>query len=143
MFAVSEYQPRIENTGTCFVELWRELELTRQRFREQCRHYCVRRVLQVWLPGEATDEFIREVCRLMTIALKEDSPDEDSIPVGGYDRLPPPALAPRRHRELLRALVAVHLGIGLRKVDLRALDRAYSVAFPRSTPINVGKKASS
>jgi hypothetical protein len=36
--------------------------------------------------------------------------------------------------------VAVKLGIGMRKVDLKALDRAYSAAFPHSTPLNVNKK---
>ena len=46
----------------------------------------------------------------------------------------------RKHRELLRAIVAVRLGIGMRKVNLRALDAAYSIAFPKSTPINVNKK---
>ena len=46
----------------------------------------------------------------------------------------------RKSREFLRALVAVRLGIGVRKVDLRALDRAYSAAFPNSTPINIDKK---
>ena len=131
LFAVSEYQPRIENTGTCFVGLWRELELTRQRFREQCRHYCVRRVLQVWLPGEATDEFIWQVCRNTVVG------DEQLC---GLDQLPPPALYPRKHRELLRAVVAVGLGIGLRKVRLHDLDAAYSIAFPQSTPLNVNKK---
>jgi hypothetical protein len=37
-------------------------------------------------------------------------------------------------------LVSVTLGIGIRKVSLHALDRAYSIAFPNSTPINVNKK---
>ena len=44
------------------------------------------------------------------------------------------------HRELLRAIVAVKLGIGMRKVGLRELDQAYSIAFPRSTAINKNKK---
>ena len=51
--------------------------------------------------------------------------------------LKPPSLYPRKHRELLRAIVAVSLGISLRKVDLKALDAAYSVAFPNSTPLNI------
>ena len=46
----------------------------------------------------------------------------------------------RKHRELLRAIVSVRLGISKCKVNLRALDKAYSVAFPNSTPINVNKK---
>jgi len=28
----------------------------------------------------------------------------------------------------------------MRKVDLKALDSAYSIVFPNSTPINVNKK---
>ena len=56
------------------------------------------------------------------------------------DVLPPPKLYPRKHRELLRALVAVRSGIGTRKVHLSDLDSAYSMAFPMSTPLNVNKK---
>jgi hypothetical protein len=54
--------------------------------------------------------------------------------------LPQPSLYPRKSRELLRALVAVKLGIGMRKVDVKELDEAYSIAFPHSTKINVNKK---
>ena len=36
--------------------------------------------------------------------------------------------------------VSVKTGISYYKVDLKALDRAYSVAFPKSTSINVNKK---
>ena len=32
------------------------------------------------------------------------------------------------------------LAIGVRKVDLKALDAAYSIVFPNYTPINVNKK---
>jgi uncharacterized protein YcbK (DUF882 family) len=46
------------------------------------------------------------------------------------------------HRELLRAIVSVKVGISFYKVDLKALDKAYSIAFPESTPINVNKKKS-
>jgi hypothetical protein len=56
------------------------------------------------------------------------------------DELPPPSLAPLRHREMLQALVEVRLGLGPRKVKLKDLDAAYSIAFPKSTPINVNKK---
>ena len=54
--------------------------------------------------------------------------------------LPPPSLYPRKHRELLRAIVSVKLGISYYKVNLKALDSAYSIAFPKSTPLNVNKK---
>ena len=64
----------------------------------------------------------------------------DEQPIFGWDELPLPALYPRWHRELLRAVVATRLGIGTRKVSLPALDAAYTIAFPRSTPININKK---
>ena len=50
------------------------------------------------------------------------------------------ALSPRKHHELLRAIVAIKTGISYYKIDLKALDSAYSIAFPTSTPINVNKK---
>ena len=50
--------------------------------------------------------------------------------------------APSIGGEQLRALTSVTLDIGMRKVDLHALDRAYSIAFPQATPINVNKKRS-
>ena len=56
------------------------------------------------------------------------------------DELPPPQLYPRQHRELLRAIVAVRTGISYYKIDLKALDSAYSIAFPHSTPLNINKK---
>ena len=122
----------IQNNKECFVALWQQLERTRQLFGMQYKRFCIRRVLRSWMPTEATDEFIWEVCRLASY--------DEASPVGGYDVLPPPALHPRKSRELLRALVAVKLGIGMRKVNLKALDEAYSIAFPHSTPINVRKR---
>ncbi|SDH43518.1 hypothetical protein SAMN04487901_12810 [Prevotella communis] len=59
----------------------------------------------------------------------------------GWNELPIPSLYPLKHRELLRAVVAVRLGISFyKKVNLKALDKAYSEAFPNSTPINKNKK---
>ena len=120
----------IENNYECFVGLWRQLERTRQLFGMQYRRFCIRRILKSWLGPEATDEFIWQVCFNTVV-------DEEQI--YGYDELPPPTLHPRPSREFLRALVAVKLGIGMRKVDLRALDAAYSEAFP-GRRINVNKK---
>ena len=37
-------------------------------------------------------------------------------------------------------MTSVMLDIGMRKVNLHALDRAYSIAFPQATPINIDKK---
>lgn len=121
----------IENNYECFVVLWQQLERTRQLFGMQYRRFCIRRVLLSWFGNEATDDFIWEVCFNTVV---------DGRQLYGLDEIPAPSLHPRTSREFLRALVAVKLGIGLRKVDLHALDRAYSEAFPHSTPINVNKK---
>ena len=117
----------IENTQECFVMLWRKLERTRRLFQMQCRRFCIRRVLKSWFGLAANDHMLWEVCSLC---------DQE-----GYSELPLPSLYPRKHRELLRAIVAVRLGISFYKqVNLKALDKAYSIAFPNSTPINVNKK---
>ena len=130
----------IQNTQECFVLLWRKLERTRRLLHGQCKRFCVRRVLKTWFGPEATDDFIWEVCHAASLALQHDDPEADDVSIYGWDELPLPSLYPRRHRELLRAIVSVRLGIGMRKVDLHALDAAYTVAFPGSTPLNVNKK---
>ena len=106
--------------------LWRKLERTRQLLRGQCKRFCIRRILKSWFPAEANDNFIWEVCNLCDQA--------------GWDELQAPSLYPRKHRELLRAIVSLKTGISFYKVDLKALDKAYGIAFPESTPINVNKK---
>ena len=116
----------IQNNQKCFVQLWRMLERTRRLLGGQYKRFCIRRVLQSWFGPEATDDFIWEVCTRCEQA--------------GMDELPPPSLSPLRHRELLQALVEVRLGLGHRRVNLKALDAAYSIAFPKSTPLNVNKK---
>ena len=122
---------KIENNQACFVQLWRKLERTRQLFGSQYKRFCIRNVLKSWFGPLATDDFIWEVCHNTIV---------DDEWACGNDMLKPPSLYPRKHREFLRAIVAVSLGISLRKVDLKALDAAYSEAFPNSTPINVNKK---
>ncbi len=121
----------IQNNQECFVQLWRMLERTRRLLGGQYKRFCIRRVLKMWFGVEATDDFIWEVCHTAAV---------DGEPQEGWNELPAPSLYPRKHRELLRAIVAIRLGIGMRKVDLKALDAAYSIAFPKSTPINVNKK---
>ena len=117
---------KIENNQECFVKLWLRLERTRRLFGGQCKRFCIRSVLKLWFGGEATDNFIWEVCHLC---------EQE-----GWNELPLPSLYPRRHRELLRAIVAVRTGISFWKINLKVLDAAYSEAFPHSTPINVNKK---
>lgn len=121
----------IENNKECFVQLWQQLERTRQLLGGQHRRYCVRHILKSWLGLTATDDFIWEVC------LRASRTDHEVL---GYDELPPPSLRPRVHREILIALVQVSLKIGKQNVKLRELDEAYHIAFPHSTPLNVGKK---
>ena len=116
----------IENTQECFVQLWLRLERTRRLLGGQYKRFCIRNVVKAWFGYEATDDMIWEVCRLC---------EQE-----GYNELPIPSLYPLKHRELLRAIVAVRLGISYYKVNLKALDAAYSIAFPKSTPINVNKK---
>lgn len=125
---------KIENTQECFVQLWLRLEHTRRLLQGQCRRFCIRNVLRSWFGLRASDDFVWEVCFRMSELLSADKP------VGGYDPLPPPMLCPRRGRELLRSIVSLRLGIGVRRVDLHALDEAYSIAFPGSTPLNVNRK---
>ncbi len=121
----------IENNQECFVQLWLRLERTRRLLGGQCKRFCIRRVLKTWFGFEATDDFIWKVCHLAAV---NDEPQE------GWNELPPPSLYPRKHREMLRAIVSVRLGISYYKVDLKALDKAYSIVFPKSTPINLSKK---
>ena len=122
---------KLENSQECFVRLWRKLERTRRLLGGQYKRFCIRNVLKAWFGYEATDDFIWEVCHRAAI---NDEPQE------GWNELPLPSLYPLKHRELLRAIVAVRLGISFYKIDLKALDKAYSIAFPTSTPINKSKK---
>ena len=117
---------KIENNQECFVKLWLRLERTRRLFGGQCKRFCIRSVLKAWFGGEATDDMIWEVCHLC---------EQE-----GWNELPLPSLYPRKHRELLRAIVAVRTGISFWKINLKVLDAAYSEAFPHSTPLNVSKK---
>ena len=118
----------VSNTQECFVQLWLRLERTRRLLQGQYRRYCIRNVLRSWFGLRADDDFIWEVC---TRCGQE-----------GWNELPSPLLSPRKPRELLRALTAVSLGISCYKVNLKALDAAYTIAFPNATPINVNKKRS-
>ena len=116
----------IENNKACFVQLWLRLEHTRRLFLSQRKRFCIRSVLRSWFGLRATDDFIWEVCHLCGQV--------------GWNELPLPALYPRKHREFLRAIVAVRTGISFYRVKLKELDKAYSVAFPGATAINVNKK---
>lgn len=117
---------KIENTETCFLQLWLKLETTRQDLQQRYKRYCIRNLLKTWFQDHATDDLIWEVCNLC---------EQE-----GLNELPPPDTEPRPHRELLRATVATLLKIGMNKVNLKALDKAYRIAYPNGTPLNVNKK---
>ena len=125
---------KIQNTQECFVQLWLRLERTRRLLGGQYKRFCIRNVLKTWFGYDATDNFIWDVCRQITLLLDENDP------VCGNDFLQLPSLYPRKHRELLRTIVSLKLGISIRRVNIKALDKAYSIAFPNSTPINTSKK---
>ena len=82
----------IDNTFDSYVKLWLRLERTRRLMGAQYRRFCIRRVVQSWLPIKGNDDFVWKVCTLCGIE--------------GYTELPPPSLHPRPHREFLRAFVA-------------------------------------
>ncbi len=117
---------QVENSQQSFVLLWLLLERTRRLLGCQCKRYCIRNVLKAWFGPAANDNMIWEVCHQC---------DQE-----GWNELQKPSLYPRQHRELLRAIVAVRTGISYYKIDLKALDSAYSIAFPHSTPLNINKK---
>ena len=93
----------IENTEECFVQMWRLIRRSRRVMRLNCKHFCIRRILQLWFDGQANNEFIWQVCNMCGQC--------------GWDKLPSPSLYPRQHREFLRAVVAARLGISYYQVS--------------------------
>ncbi len=116
----------IQNNKEGFVMLWRLLKRTRRFLREHHKRFCVREVLKTWYEEDATDDFIWEVC--------------NECEVGGWDELPSPKHHPKLHRQILKTVLTLKLRDRSQRVNLRALDAAYSVVYPNSTPINVNKK---
>ncbi len=117
---------KIENTETCFLQLWLLMGSIKQDLMQQYKRFCISNVLKSWFGSAATDDFIWEVC--------------NRCEQEGLNELPEVTLYPNQHREFLRATVSTVLHIGMRKVDLHALDNAYAIAYPDSTPINISKQ---
>ena len=65
---------KIENTETCFVQLWLQLELTRQELQERYKRFCIRNLLKSWFGSRATDDFIWDEKAKATL---DDFDDED------------------------------------------------------------------
>ncbi len=124
---------KIENNRQTFVRLWLMLERTRKVLRLQYKRFCPRNIIKLWnecgiisFGAYAPDEYMLEICIRAELL--------------GLDELHPPRLYPRKNRELLRAIASLAMNIGMRKVNLKALDEAYSEAFPNTTPLNINKK---
>jgi len=117
---------KIQDTETCYLQLWLMLESTRLSLREQYKRYCIRNLLKEWFGPLATDDFIFEVCNKSCLE--------------GLTELRMPECDPRTHRELLRATVATILHTGMNGIKLKALDRAYHIAYPDGITLNVNKK---
>jgi len=81
----------------------------------QYKRFCIRNILKAWFGFRANDDFIWKVCRLCGLE--------------GWNVLPPPLYNRITHRELLRAVVAAWLGVGIRNVNQRVIDDAYNMAF--------------
>ena len=116
----------IANNQSSMVKLWRMLERTEEVLHASYKRFCPRAILKQWFPTRATNDFIFDVCRLSALE--------------GYEELPSVRLNPRKHRELLRPIIAVTQSIAMRQGDTHALDYAFSIALPRATRINVNKK---
>lgn len=101
---------KIENTETCFLQLWLLLDSTRHDLMQQFKRYCIRNILKSWFGTAATDDFIWEVC---TRCEQE-----------GLNELPVVTLYPLQHREFLRATVSTALHIGMRQVNLQQYPEA-------------------
>jgi len=56
------------------------------------------------------------------------------------DELPSPRQHPRQHRQMLKTVLEFKLRDRYGPVNLKALDAAYSVVYPKSSPININKK---
>ena len=117
---------KIQDTETCYLQLWLLLESTRLECMEHYKRYCIRNILKTWFGTAATDDFIWEVC--------------NNCQQQGLNELPCPMTDPRPHRELIRAIVSTILGKRCCRINLPALDKAYSIAYPGSTPLNINKK---
>ena len=86
---------KIQHDYETYVRLWRLLRRTRRLFKERHVMFCPRRILQEWLPDEATDQFIYDVCRKAGLE--------------GYGLLPSPLESAFESRNFLIAFVSRYL----------------------------------
>ena len=71
----------IQNTQTCFVQLWLRLERTRLLLAGQHKRFCIRNLLHSWFGLRATEDFIWGVCQLAAT--------DAEVGVRGWDVLTP------------------------------------------------------
>ena len=108
----------IRNDYDTYVRLWRLLRRTRRLFRDRHVMFCPRRILQEWLPDEATDQFIYDVCRKAGLE--------------GYGLLPSPLESAFESRNFLIAFVSRYLHASCPVVCYPLMSRAFHEVYPKA-----------
>ena len=108
----------IRNDYDTYVRLWRLLRRTRRLFRERHVMFCPRRILQEWLPDEATDQFIYDVCRKAGLE--------------GYGLLPSPLESAFESRDFLIGFLSRYLHISCPVVIYPLMVRAFHEVYPKA-----------
>ena len=108
----------IRNDYDTYVRLWRLLRRTRRQFRERHVMFCPRRILQEWLPDEATDQFIYDVCHQAGLE--------------GYTLLPSPYESALESRDFLIGFLSRYLHISCTVVIYPLMVRAFHEVYPKA-----------
>ena len=108
----------IRNDYDTYVRLWRLLRRTRRLFRERHVMFCPRRILQEWLPDEATDQFIYDVCHQAGLE--------------GYTLLPSPYESALESRDFLIGFLSRYLHISCTVVIYPLMVRAFHEVYPKA-----------
>ena len=116
---------KIQHDYDTYVRLWRLLRRTRRLFQERHVMFCPRRILQEWLPAEATDEFIYDVCRKAGLE--------------GYGLLPSPLESAFESRNFLIAFVSRYLDTDGPISVYPLVKRAFREVYP-NVKISVMKR---
>ena len=109
---------KIQHDYETYVRLWRLLRRTRRLFKERHVMFCPRRILQEWLPDEATDQFIYDVCHQAGLE--------------GYTLLPSPYESALESRDFLIGFLSQYLHIGSPIVCYSLMSRAFHEVYPKA-----------
>jgi hypothetical protein len=109
---------KIQHDYETYVRLWRLLRRTRRLFKERHVMFCPRRILQEWLPDEATDQFIYDVCHQAGLE--------------GYTLLPSPYESALESRDFLIGFLSRYLHISCPVVIYPLMVRAFHEVYPKA-----------